>query len=104
MLRVFKHAAAAILFAAATLAGAESASADMRYHHPRINGAIVDWCTHWATNCGWGGAHQLCRRYGFSRAVSWNAYNPGRTWVIGSHRFCNGGFCRGFSQVTCRRY
>jgi len=101
MFRTLRFAAGAALLIAAALASAGSASADMRYYNPRINGAIVDWCTHWATNCGWGGAHQYCRMRGHPRATSWNVYNPGRTWVVGSNRFCNGGFCRGFSQVTC---
>lgn len=101
MFRLFKFAAGAALIAISAWAGAGSASADLRYHNPRINGAVVDWCTSWATNCGWGGAHQFCRMRGHSRATSWNAYNPGRTWVVGSSTFCNGPVCRGFSQVTC---
>jgi hypothetical protein len=75
-----------------------------RFHNPQMNGAIVDWCASWAANCGWGGAHQLCRNYGYARAASWNVYRPGRTWVIGTSQFCDGPNCQGFSQVTCRRY
>jgi hypothetical protein len=75
-----------------------------RFNNPNVNGATVDWCSTWATNCGWGGAHQYCQRQGFARAQSWNVYRPGRTWVIGSSQFCDGPVCQGFSQVTCRRY
>jgi hypothetical protein len=101
MLRALKRAATGALIALAILGGANAALADIRYQNPRMNGAIVDWCTHWATNCGWGGAHQYCQGRGHPRATSWNVYQPGRTWVTGSNRFCVGGSCRGFSQVTC---
>ena len=101
MFRGIRLLAAGVVFAAAAFAGAGTASAQMRYQNPRMNGAIVDWCSTWATNCGWGGAHQYCRLRGHPRALSWNVYQPGRTWVIGTSTYCNGGFCRGFSQVTC---
>lgn len=71
------------------------------FDNPTMNGAIVDHCVTWATDCGWGGAHLFCQRMGMRRAVSWNRTNPGRTWVIGSNRYCEGGFCVGFSQVVC---
>lgn len=72
-------------------------------NYPRFNGAIVDHCSSWATNCGWGGANRYCRTRGFSRAISWSRYRPGRTYVIGSGRYCNGPGCVGFRQVTCQR-
>ncbi len=100
--RSLRVPAIALLSALITaLAGAAPASANFRYNNPRVNGAVVDWCSTWATNCGWGGAHQFCRTRGHPSAVNWNTYRPGRTWVIGSNNFCNGGVCVGFSQVTC---
>ncbi|MCW5773454.1 MAG: hypothetical protein KIT16_17565 [Rhodospirillaceae bacterium] len=90
----------AAAFGAAAFA-ASAASADIRFQFPRINGAIVDWCQSWSANCGWGGAHQYCRARGYPRARNWSTYRPGRTWVMGSRQFCNGGNCTGFSQVTC---
>ena len=74
-----------------------------RFDHPVMNGAIVDWCSTWATNCGVGGANQFCQWHGYARATEWGTYHPGRTWVIGSNQFCDGGFCVGFSHVTCSR-
>jgi len=74
-----------------------------RFDYPRIRGAIVDWCTSWANGCGWGGAHQFCHMKGYARATSWNITHPGRTFVVGSDRFCDGGFCKGFRNVTCSR-
>ncbi len=71
------------------------------FDNPMMNGAIVDHCATWAMNCGSGGANLFCQRMGLNRAVSWNETNPGRTWVIGSNRFCEAGFCVGFSRVVC---
>ncbi len=100
----FSQVTCAAASAPGPVPGPVPGGAVQRFHHPRLNGAIVDWCSTWATNCGWGGAHQLCQNYGFARAMSWNIYRPGRTWVIGSNQFCDGPICQGFSQVTCRRY
>jgi hypothetical protein len=74
---------------------------DMTFNAPQANGMAVDNCATWATDCGWGGAHQYCRTQGYAAAKSWSLYNPGRTWVIGSQRMCEGGGCVGFSQVIC---
>ncbi len=75
----------------------------VRVNYPRWRGAIVDWCQTWARNCGWGGAHQYCRRRGFRSAAAYGTYRPGRTYVLGSNRYCNGGGCVGFRYVNCRR-
>lgn len=104
MQRAYKVMASAVLLATSIFLGAAPASAQQRYDNPRSHGAVVDWCASWATNCGWGGAHQFCQARGHSRALSWNVYRPGRTWVIGTSQFCQGPNCQGFSQVTCRRY
>jgi len=75
----------------------------VRINHPRIQGAIVDWCASWATNCGAGGAHQYCRSIGYSSAADWSTFTPGRTWVMGSNRYCQAPNCAGFQHVTCVR-
>lgn len=75
----------------------------VRINNPRWRGAIVDHCSTWARNCGRGGADRYCRRRGFRSAVSWSTYRPGRTFVIGSNRYCNGSGCVGFRYVNCRR-
>lgn len=71
------------------------------FDFPRAGGAIVDWCASWANNCGGGGAHQFCRSKGFDRALSWDIFRPGRTYVIGSNQYCDGEVCRGFRFVRC---
>jgi hypothetical protein len=71
------------------------------YTFPRAGGAIVDWCAVFSRDCGWGGAHQFCQSKGFDRALSWDIFHPGRTYVIGSDRYCDGEVCRGFRFIRC---
>jgi len=94
-------AALALVVLGMGFASADGARADVRFDNPRINGAIVDWCRTWATDCGKGGADHYCVRRGYSHASYWATFHPGRTWVMGSNQFCNGGFCQGFSVVVC---
>ncbi len=75
----------------------------VNFSYPRINGAIVDHCRWFAARCGRPAANRYCRLRGYRRAVYWSRYRPGRTWVIGSRRFCHGPGCVGFSRITCTR-
>lgn len=72
-----------------------------RFDFPKVRGAALDHCAEFGRNCGRGGAELFCRAEGFARAQSWDTFQANRTYVAGSNRFCNGGFCTGFSQVTC---
>jgi hypothetical protein len=76
-------------------------SAQAGFDNPTVNGAIVDWCSPWAQNCGAGGANQYCQLKGFAGAVNWTTYQPGKTWVFGSNQYCSADYCTGFSHVTC---
>jgi hypothetical protein len=69
---------------------------------PIENGIPVDRCASWGNDCGQGGADQFCRRQGLTRAVSFETYNPGRTWVSGSNRVCDGADCGALRQVQCQ--
>ena len=71
------------------------------FSYPHIRGAIVDWCVVWANGCGWPAAHQFCRSRGFDRALSWNIFRAGRTYVVGSERYCEGSGCKGFQFIRC---
>jgi hypothetical protein len=71
------------------------------FPNPTANGAAVDWCATYATNCGAGGAALFCQQHGFAGALSWKTFRPGRTFVLGSNEYCNGSFCTGFSFVRC---
>lgn len=75
----------------------------VNFNYPRINGAIVDHCRWFAASCGWSAANRYCRLRGFRRAVYWSRYRPGRTWVVGSRRYCRGPGCVGFSRITRTR-
>jgi hypothetical protein len=72
------------------------------FRNPLMSGAIVDACAVWGHDCGAGGAAQYCRLRGFNGALSWTVDHPGRTFVVGSNQFCNGGQCQGLGFVRCR--
>jgi hypothetical protein len=72
-----------------------------RFQPPMANGAVVDQCETWATNCGKGGADRFCQTQGYAAATAWELNRPGRTWVIGSNQFCDGAGCGGFSYIDC---
>jgi hypothetical protein len=74
------------------------------YPNPQMNGASVDWCESWATNCGQTGADQFCRSLGFERASQWRWDYVDRTWVIGSNQFCEARRgCGALLDVICAR-
>lgn len=72
-----------------------------RFEPPTVQGLVVDRCESWSTNCGDGGAKAFCRLRGYARLVRYEHAKPGRTWVIGSARSCDGDFCTGYSYVEC---
>ena len=72
-----------------------------RFQPALANGLPVDNCESWSKNCGEPGASAFCRKQGFARALQWEFNRPGRTWVIGSNRACEGDFCVGFAYVVC---
>jgi hypothetical protein len=71
------------------------------FSYPHERGAIVDWCAVWANDCGAPAANAFCHSRGFDRALSWNIFQAGRTYVVGSHRYCEGGGCKGFRFIRC---
>ncbi|MGD9636732.1 MAG: hypothetical protein AB7U97_25845, partial [Pirellulales bacterium] len=77
------------------------AAPDFAFTPPMAHGQTVDNCAVWGINCGWGGAHQFCQLSGFAGARSFQLNRPGRTFVIGANRTCEGPNCVGFSQVVC---
>jgi hypothetical protein len=83
--------------------GSAESSADQStvFDHPHENGAIVDHCVTWATDCGQPGADQFCRSKGHERAVQFDTFPAKRTYVLGSRQICEGPHCVGFSKVVC---
>ncbi|HEY6966057.1 MAG TPA: hypothetical protein VI229_01200 [Burkholderiales bacterium] len=82
-------------------AAAPPAEVLRRFQPPLANGMTVDNCETWSKNCGEPGAHAFCRSQGYGRALQWEFNRPGRTWVLGSNRACEGEFCVGFTYVVC---
>ena len=80
---------------------AAPAKADVVYHNPRVAGAILDHCWTWGANCGRARANWWCRRRGHQRARSYSLWRPGRTFVVGNGRYCNGGICTGYRRIRC---
>ncbi len=79
-----------------------SAQADRIYSFPRASGAILDHCWTWARNCGRARANWYCRAKGHpGGARSYSTYRPGRTFVVGSGRYCTGGGCVGYRRIRC---
>jgi hypothetical protein len=72
-----------------------------RFQPALANGMTADNCESWSTNCGEPGARAYCRAQGYGRALQWELNRPGRTWVIGSNRACEGESCIGFTYVVC---
>ena len=55
-----------------------------------------------AAGCGWPGAHAFCRDRGYERALGFEVFNPGRTYLMSGDTFCNGPTCTAFQSVTCK--
>lgn len=78
-----------------------TAAGTRRFQPALANGLPVDNCESWSTNCGEPGARAFCRSQGYGRALQWEFSRPGRTWVVGSKRACEGEGCVGFNYVVC---
>ncbi len=84
------------------------AQGSQTFNNPKIQGYRLDWCLHWATQCGKPAANAWCaKKYGKADgyAKSWKiaadigASSP--TYVIGDGKVCNQAFCDGFKSITC---
>lgn len=75
----------------------------VRVNRPYMNGAFVDWCVNWGSNCGANAAYIVCQRLGYRGATNWSTFRPGRTFVMGANRYCQGAGCVGFDYVICAR-
>jgi hypothetical protein len=92
-----------ILIAAAFACMADAASAnEIRIDSPTVDGVPVDWCRAWGQGCGWQGAHAFCRDRGYERALSFEVFNPGRTYLMSGDTFCSGPTCTALQSVTCK--
>ena len=95
-----------VLSAAALATGvalANGAAADeIRIDNPAVDGVPVDWCRSWGRGCGWPGAHAFCRDRGYERALRFEIFQPGRTYLMSGDSTCNGPTCTAFQSVVCK--
>lgn len=78
------------------------------FNTPVIRGGYrLDWCLHWARDCGRPAADEFCRRRGFRRALRFaideDIGHRDPTRIITSGRICDQRFCDGFRFITCVR-
>jgi hypothetical protein len=78
------------------------------FNAPTIKNVRLDWCKHWARDCGKPAAALFCRERGFERAKNWTIdRNVGArgiaTVVFGDGRLCRGPNCSSFRAITCAK-
>jgi|SRR5208283_3992767 len=67
------------------------------------NGYSVDWCLHWAAQCGQAAADQYCRINGHpAGAQSFGTIAMRPTWVLGDNKVCDAPGCIGFTSIQCK--
>lgn len=75
---------------------------------PAVKGVRLDWCKHWARDCGKPAADLFCREMGFQHAAQFEIdVGVGgrgiRTLVFGDGRICSHPTCSSFKAITCAR-
>jgi len=77
------------------------------FRRPKWRGNRLDWCLHWARDCGKPAANAYCRKRGFDAAVGFRkASNIGDrhpTRLITSGAVCDGPGCDGFRFIRCQK-
>jgi hypothetical protein len=71
------------------------------FDRPEVNGVALDWCVTWGTDCGQAAADRYCQTQGYGRSIGYLSYAPGRTYVPGDGRTCEGHLCGGLLRVEC---
>jgi hypothetical protein len=67
------------------------------------NGSSVDYCLHWAAECGKPAADQYCRMSGYpDGAVHFQKAHMRPTWVLGDNKACSApNDCIAFTSIQC---
>src|SRR5262245_60399327 len=89
----------------ASIAAAITGSAvagEIHIAYPTVDGVPLDWCSNGAQSCGWPSAHDFCRVRGFERALHFEVFDSGRTYIAAGDRFCAGPSCTAFKSVICK--
>jgi hypothetical protein len=85
---------------------AKAAEPTKNFVAPKIKNIRLDWCRHWARDCGKPAADLFCRQMGFSTAVRFSI-DPEigargiATVVFGDGKLCRAPYCSGFRIITC---
>lgn len=78
------------------------------FETPTINGVRLDWCKHFASQCGAPAADLFCQQNGYTRATRF-VIDPGigafgiPTVIFGDGRLCRAPICSGFRAITCTK-
>jgi hypothetical protein len=97
-----------LAFGIVLIAGTAFAKDTRTFANPTVKGQRLDWCKHWARECGQPAADLYCRQQGFARAANFtHDANVGArgipTLVFGDGRLCEGPGCSSFGSITCVR-
>jgi hypothetical protein len=77
---------------------------EQTFHRPTISGVRLDWCYHWAQECGQPAADAFCRQEGYDRATKFaQVPDVPPTYVLGDQRTCNAPGCDAIGDITCIR-
>jgi hypothetical protein len=84
------------------------AQGNKTFNKPTIKGYRLDWCLHWATQCGKPAADAWCVTkmgkaggYAMDWKISEDIGASTPTYVIGDKTICNQSFCDGFRWIKC---
>lgn len=74
------------------------------FSYPELNGTPIDYCLHFASQCGKPAADRFCVINGYQSAVNFApAANLGHTVIIGdAGSECNNARCGGFQFIECQ--
>ncbi|MCP4345286.1 MAG: hypothetical protein GY795_07140 [Desulfobacterales bacterium] len=104
MLRIFLFA----LLSLGVITSNGLAQGSKTFKYPKIKDYRLDWCLHWAKQCGKPAANAWCsKKMGKADgyAIKWEI-DPDigasfSTYVMGDEKICNKEFCDGFKYITC---
>lgn len=99
---------AGLAFAGLMAFAGVASAATTTFSEPGVHGYRLDWCAHFAADCGQPAADLFCQENGFTGAArfSMDPNIGGRgvsTLVFGDGRLCTGPTCSGFKAITCTR-
>jgi hypothetical protein len=77
---------------------------EQAFMDPTVEGAAVDVCLNWGTNCGKPAADAFCQLQGFAGSSAHAARpNAPPTFVIGDRAVCRESYCARLTSITCVR-